>query len=106
MVLSFFLCAFSGSIKINAAGSPSGHVLEVEKCLIIMTDFPGVTPNTAKVLVWQKLMQLATPLKGNVTLIFGGHLKGFGFCNVLNVLMILASFAESVINSILICFLK
>ena len=35
-----------------------------------------------------------------------GHPKGLGFCNGLNVLMILASFAESVIKSILICFLK
>lgn len=105
MVLSSFLCAFSSSIKINAVESPSGHVLVVEKYLIIMTDLPGVTPNTAKVLLWQKLMQLTTPLKGIVTFILLGHPKGVGFCNGLNVLMILASFAESVINSILICFL-
>lgn len=35
-----------------------------------------------------------------------GHPKGLGFCNGLNVLMILAAFDESVINSILIYFLK
>lgn len=72
-----------------------------------MTDFPGATPNTAKFLLWQKLAQLTSSLKGIVTFFFLlGHLKGLGFCNGLNVLMILASFDESVINSILIYFLK
>lgn len=105
MVLSSFLCVFSSNIKINAVGSPSGYALVVEKSLIIMTDFPGVTPNTAKVLSWQKLMQLTTPLKAIVTFILLGHPKGFGFCNGLNVLMILALFSESAMKSILICFL-
>lgn len=36
----------------------------------MMTDFPGATPNTAKFLLWQKLAQVTTSLKGIVTFFF------------------------------------